>query len=79
MIGWINWALVIFFGSLAPFILKSQLHITSENYPYWSIIPAVAFLFSSTLCFILKKSYGTHHIVFIAPVIQLSVVMIFLS
>ncbi|PSW93040.1 MFS transporter [Photobacterium angustum] len=79
MIGWVNWALVIFSGSLAPFILESQLHITSENYAYWSIIPAVAFLFSSTLCFILRKSYGTHHIVFIAPVIQLSVVIIFLS
>ncbi|WP_318517775.1 MFS transporter [Photobacterium leiognathi] len=78
VIGWINWALVIFSGSLAPFVLEGQLHLISENYAYWSIVPAIAFLLASWLCFVLRKSYGTHHIVFIAPVIQLTVVVIFL-
>ncbi|MCG3865856.1 MULTISPECIES: MFS transporter [unclassified Photobacterium] len=78
MIGWVNWALVIFSGSLAPFVFESQLKIISENYAYWSIIPAITFLLASGWCFILRKSYGTHHIVFIAPIIQLSVVMMFL-
>lgn len=78
VIGWINWALVIFCGSLSPFIIERQIGLSSEDYAYWSIIPAIAFLLSSLLCFILRKSYGTHHIVFIAPIIQLIVAIMFI-
>ena len=77
IMGWINWALVIFCGALSPFIFERQFGLSSEAYAYWTIIPAVAFLLSSFLCFIFRKSYGTHHIVFIAPFIQFVVGLLF--
>lgn len=77
IMGWVNWALVIFCGALSPFIFERQFGLSSESYAYWTIIPAVAFLLSSFLCFILRKSYGTHHIVFIAPLIQFIVGVLF--
>ncbi|EPG0370007.1 MFS transporter [Photobacterium damselae] len=78
VIGWINWALVVFALASAPFVIESQLKISSEHYSYWTIIPAIAFMCSSILCFLLRRSFGTHHIVFIAPIIQIIVSAIFL-
>lgn len=78
IMGWINWALVIFCGALSPFIFERQFGLSSENYAYWTIIPAISFLLSSFICFILRKSYGSHHIVFIAPFIQFVVGVLFI-
>lgn len=78
IISWINWALVIFAFSSSPFVLESELKITSEHYSYWTIIPAVSFLLASWLCFRLRCTFGTHHIVFIAPIIQVVIGVILL-
>ncbi|KLV01609.1 major facilitator transporter [Photobacterium aquae] len=70
-IGWINFSLVVLSISLMPFIMQVQIGMSSEEYAWWAMIPAVGLLCGGLFCQRLRPLIGTRTMLFLAPACQI--------
>lgn len=66
----LNGALIIFLMAWIPFVLENEFHFSSEDYAFWSIIPAIALLLSSWCSFRFRHTFSTSSILTLCPIIQ---------
>ncbi|MGF1726077.1 MFS transporter [Photobacterium nomapromontoriensis] len=70
IISSLNGALIIFLMAWVPFVLESEFQFSSEQYAFWSVIPAIALFLSSWWSFHFRHSYSTSSILMVCPIIQ---------
>lgn len=69
-IGWLNFSLVILAISLMPFIMQTQIGMTSEEYALWALLPAFGLLSGGFICNRVRPIIGTKKMAFYSPLVH---------